>query len=729
MIEPTKRVSVAVRVRPVLRSGGSHTHQQEKFELEATTRIGDTQIKVEQKKQDEACRSSVFSFDYIFDQESTQLEVYEESVLDLVDAALIGANATILAYGQTGSGKTHTVLGEVKPNPLENDLLTHNSGMFLRVLSDLIEYKRRRIADLHVVIGLSCVEIYNENIRDLFGGSPNEQPPQLRAVMIGDDVHLPSLIVKEVTSLQAVFAEIQLAISRRQSRSTEMNATSSRSHCLFMIDILQSPATAPKPSLSILDSQKNGSGTGDQPKIGRTRGQTMVESKEGEGKSARARGQTMVGGGGFASGSSTPSTPPAQSPTTSGNSNEIPFIGTIYRIPGQTEPVWGSKILLADLAGSEKIKNSGVVGEGFTEATAINSSLTALGNVVHSLHEGTYVSYRTSNLTRLFKPTFSHPASRVLLLAQVSPTQLTFDETVSTLYFANKVKAMKVMTTTGAEAEKLQFDVIEAEKTYDALLADLHIFQLETGCGPVIHKHLAKKLRTPILFYDPKARRQYKKEDRKSALDDMGATDVAEMQRRAVVQRRTDEENQREQREYESMCKVRDEIVTAYREQRSDIVGQLNVTAKHGSQVGTEALQLDMMSLQKQVEIEEEIEFLTLQAAHYDQLRSIGSREKAALDAEIYEMTGIVVNVKQQKSATEQLLDSDMRASAAAEDKYYAAASWGHCAAKRFFASIMELRESQWRWNFARTQVARLATWISAAEAADQKNSKQQNRH
>ena len=65
-------------------------------------------------------------------------------------------------------------------------------------------------AKMHVVVGLSCVEIYNDLIRDLFGRSPNSDVPPLRAVMIGDDVHLPSLIVKEVTSLQAVFGEIQL---------------------------------------------------------------------------------------------------------------------------------------------------------------------------------------------------------------------------------------------------------------------------------------------------------------------------------------------------------------------------------------------------------------------------------------------------------------------------------------------------------------------------------------
>nr|CCC93238.1 unnamed protein product [Trypanosoma congolense IL3000] len=147
------------------------------------------------------------------------------------------------------------------------------------------------------------------------------------------------------------------------------------------------------------------------------------------------------------------------------SSGEPPFDGVVYRIQGQKKPVYGSKILLADFAGNEKISRSGVTGEGLAEATAINSSLTALWNVVHSLYQGGYVSYRTSNLTRLLKPTLSQSNSRVLLLSRVSPTRLTFDETIGTLHFASKVKAMKVITTSGMEADKLQFEHVDAGQT------------------------------------------------------------------------------------------------------------------------------------------------------------------------------------------------------------------------------------------------------------------------
>ena len=472
MNEP--RVAVAVRIRPILRSGGSLMHQQERFELVAAKRTGDTSLTLHDEKPDDTCRTSVFTFDHIFEQESTQLEVYEEAVQGLVDVALLGQSATVLAYGQTGSGKTHTVLGDAKPNPLEDDLLTPNSGLFLRVLGDLLIYRRRVAKRLHVVILLSCVEIYNEQIRDLFGGKATEAPPPVKVIMTDELVYMPQVTVKEATSLQAVFSEIQLAISRRQSRSTEANQTSSRSHCLFMIEILQRSVASPAPTIeqyltfSKMETSSNGGG------LPRTSPTTTA------GLASGSRHATVTPG--------TPSVPQGRSgavtPTVAPNNEAIAgFLGSVWQVPGE-EPILASKLVIADLAGSEKTSKSGVTGDGLAEATSINSSLTALGNVVHSLYEGTFVSYRVSNLTRLLKPSFSHPNSRVLLLAQVSPTQLTFDESLSTLHFANKVKQMKVVTTQGVDVERLTKTYLETERVAESLFADLRVFAKEHDVGP-----------------------------------------------------------------------------------------------------------------------------------------------------------------------------------------------------------------------------------------------------
>jgi hypothetical protein len=101
----SKRINVAIRCRPVLKSGGSATHQQEKFELQAVRKLGDT-VLVEEQKPGQVCRSASYPFDMVFDGDTTQLDLYEEAVVDMVDMALIGHSAGCIAYGQTGAGSS-----------------------------------------------------------------------------------------------------------------------------------------------------------------------------------------------------------------------------------------------------------------------------------------------------------------------------------------------------------------------------------------------------------------------------------------------------------------------------------------------------------------------------------------------------------------------------------------------------------------------------------------------
>ena len=57
------------------------------------------------------CQYHSFKFDYVYDQDSTQEFVYENTAKSAILSALEGYNATLLAYGQTGTGKTYTMEG------------------------------------------------------------------------------------------------------------------------------------------------------------------------------------------------------------------------------------------------------------------------------------------------------------------------------------------------------------------------------------------------------------------------------------------------------------------------------------------------------------------------------------------------------------------------------------------------------------------------------------------
>jgi kinesin family protein 18/19 len=54
-------------------------------------------------------KDQTFAFDRVFDENTTQADVYEATSKNLLDSVLDGYNATVFAYGATGCGKTHTI--------------------------------------------------------------------------------------------------------------------------------------------------------------------------------------------------------------------------------------------------------------------------------------------------------------------------------------------------------------------------------------------------------------------------------------------------------------------------------------------------------------------------------------------------------------------------------------------------------------------------------------------
>jgi kinesin family protein 18/19 len=54
-------------------------------------------------------KDQTFGFDRVFDETTTQGDVYEATTKPLLDSVLDGYNATVFAYGATGCGKTHTI--------------------------------------------------------------------------------------------------------------------------------------------------------------------------------------------------------------------------------------------------------------------------------------------------------------------------------------------------------------------------------------------------------------------------------------------------------------------------------------------------------------------------------------------------------------------------------------------------------------------------------------------
>ncbi|OQR95523.1 kinesin, partial [Thraustotheca clavata] len=98
-----------------------------------------------------------------------------------------------------------------------------------------------------------------------------------------------------------------------------------------------------------------------------------------------------------------------------------------------------SKICLVDLAGSERSDTSGTSGERLKEAAMINRSLSTLGRVISSLSSNERIPYRDSTLTWLLKESLGGN-SKTTMLAMVSPSSDNYDETLSTLRYAESAK-------------------------------------------------------------------------------------------------------------------------------------------------------------------------------------------------------------------------------------------------------------------------------------------------
>lgn len=115
-----------------------------------------------------------------------------------------------------------------------------------------------------------------------------------------------------------------------------------------------------------------------------------------------------------------------------------------------------SRLCLVDLAGSERADKTGATGLRLRESGNINKSLVALGCVINALAESSeqggnraspkvppYVPYRDSQLTWLLSDSLGGNA-KTIMIATISPSLIQFDETLSTLRYADRAKSIEV---------------------------------------------------------------------------------------------------------------------------------------------------------------------------------------------------------------------------------------------------------------------------------------------
>uniref|UniRef100_A0A8C2XGY9 Kinesin-like protein n=1 Tax=Cyclopterus lumpus TaxID=8103 RepID=A0A8C2XGY9_CYCLU len=120
------------------------------------------------------------------------------------------------------------------------------------------------------------------------------------------------------------------------------------------------------------------------------------------------------------------------------------FLINIKQENVETEQKLCGKLYLVDLAGSEKVSKTGAEGAVLDEAKNINKSLSALGNVISALAEGTksHVPYRDSKMTRILQDSLGGNCRTTMFIC-CSPSSYNDAETKSTLMFGQRAKTIR----------------------------------------------------------------------------------------------------------------------------------------------------------------------------------------------------------------------------------------------------------------------------------------------
>ena len=173
--------------------------------------------------------------------------VYERLGVQIVENVFEGFNSCLFAYGQTGSGKTYSMMG-----------IPSDPGMLPRIGTDIFERAEGiMVAGNECTVKASFCELYNEKCRDLLA------PPSADGKGSGElkiRMHPQTgVFVEGITSYtlntpEEYFKLLERGLSHRTTASTNMNATSSRSHGIVLLTVFQKDCNGSKTGkMSLVD--------------------------------------------------------------------------------------------------------------------------------------------------------------------------------------------------------------------------------------------------------------------------------------------------------------------------------------------------------------------------------------------------------------------------------------------------------------------------------------------
>ncbi|XP_053412069.1 kinesin-like protein KIF21A isoform X11 [Nycticebus coucang] len=350
-------------------------------------------------------KDKAFTFDYVFDIDSQQEQIYIQCIEKLIEGCFEGYNATVFAYGQTGAGKTYTMGTGFDVNIIEEE-----QGIISRAVKHLfksIEEKKHTaikngLPPPDFKVNAQFLELYNEEVLDLFDTTRDIDAKNKKSnIRIHEDstggIYTVGVTTRTVNTESEMMQCLKLGALSRTTASTQMNVQSSRSHAIFTIHVCQ---TRVCPQIDAENATDN---------------KIISESSQ---------------------------------------MNEFETLT--------------AKFHFVDLAGSERLKRTGATGERAKEGISINCGLLALGNVISALGDkskrATHVPYRDSKLTRLLQDSLGGN-SQTIMIACVSPSDRDFMETLNTLKYANRARNIKNKVMVNQDRASQQINALRSEIT------------------------------------------------------------------------------------------------------------------------------------------------------------------------------------------------------------------------------------------------------------------------
>ncbi|KAL1901010.1 hypothetical protein Sste5346_002074 [Sporothrix stenoceras] len=175
-----------------------------------------------------------FTFNGVYDQATTQEELFNAEVAPHIKALFQGLDITLFAYGVTGTGKTHTMRGGMK---------LADRGVIPRILSHVFRRGKKIAKDseelVQVDVALSYYEIYNDKVYDLLEPPEKRTPTGLPLREKDNKTYVVGLSEQNCGDLRD-FERLYIAANQnRVTHSTKLNAHSSRSHAILRVKLTQ----------------------------------------------------------------------------------------------------------------------------------------------------------------------------------------------------------------------------------------------------------------------------------------------------------------------------------------------------------------------------------------------------------------------------------------------------------------------------------------------------------